>query len=910
MTTPRMNFPLNDGSLPRTSAAPESNRRVILFGTSELGPMHTAVSVFDGKAARSIFGSSAKGTLVRAIDEAIGSQSASPKQANIVAVRLGKELAAKASKQYTESGGSSIAMTLYGTTESTKFNEVLTSIDPNEFKIYNPIQSKWAVFAIDFSATPNQALYNDVLELTDAINLDSVSSEVVLAVPTYKNARFELDLAAAEFSAAGKIDLGDSGLTEITGSLVDDNATVVTASGLVGASYLQPADDSLKRVQAINKAYAITASDFVEIPANTLQYNIPTGIVHKTANTGYDTLLNVSEVKSVDVDLAEWAKIPNAGGTPTVKGSAFEMIDAEAFTITAATNATDSITATITSPFGLGVIGDGFLKAATTDTYAYALEIAMGYTADEMVAAELLPAAANLDAFGITENLVITVSYAGTDYFFHSADAGAILFTVWDNTTKLATVELDGSKAKNGLGIVNALVIADAPAEVAIVAGATAVGTGITATGLMDEVASGNTLGSASTNYRFFGNTVKFGAASSRRRFVRHLAKIDYSLEDAVFSQDERYIQLNGPAPGMNDGAMSGNIIVGFDVDYIPANPATALAQSLLTGGASGYGVVDNPTIFKREVLQGLYAVENLEYSAISIPKFYIDAPETTYDPSTGAQVIQNAGYADILSDYFNDQYGGHALAFLEPMPLVGTGPNKAVTRADVSARFEKMAVVNALDPLRAANKLAAISDLHLFLVDMEAQFTSDSVAYNSGTGAAMAGLASTMNSDSALYTMKLPNVSKLVWRYTERNAAGESQVDLLSTARVNVGIVEARGIRLSDAITLAGEESDYTLLSTFWMVEKMLGIAEVVGKDYMGKSPSLLRIQSLYQALRSAYDEMKPDELTAYDLQINVDSNAKAMKEIDLQLQPVPAGEVRGFTMTTTLRNSEADIV
>jgi hypothetical protein len=910
-----MNFPLNDGSLPRTSVSPESNRRVILFGTSELGPMHTAMSVIDGKAARSIFGSSSKGTLVRAIDEAIGAQSASKKQANIVAVRLGKELAKKATKQYVESGGSTVALTLHGTTESAKLNEVLTSIDANEFKIYNPIQSKWAVFAIDFTASPNQALYNDVLELADAINSDSVSSEVVLAVPTFKNARFELDLAAGDFSSDYKIDLGDSALTEVTSNLVLDNAAVVTAKGLVGASYLQPADDELKRVQAINSVYAITASDFVEVPANTLQYEIPSGVVHKTANVGYDTLLNVSEVKSVDVDLAEWAKIPNSdvGGTPAVKGSAFELFDDEVFTALAATNATDTVTATVTSEFGLALTGTGLLDAADITTYAYEVETAMGYTPDEMVAADLLPASANTgvnSAFGVDENFVIKLSHLGQDYYFHSADAGAILWTTYVSATKLCTIALDGSKAKNALGIVDALSIADEAAETALVANAVITGTGISATGLMTETPAGNTLGSATSAYRFFGNTLKFGAASSRRRLVRHLSRIDYSLEDVVFSQTDRYIQLNGPAPGLNAGAMSGNIVVGFDIDYIPANPATTVAQSLLTGGAAGYGIVDNPTIFKREVLQGLYATENLEYSAISIPKFYLDAVETTYNPLTGAQVIQNAGYADLISDYLNDQYGGHAEAFLDVMPLVGTGPNSAVTRADVSARFEKMAVVNSVDPLRAANKIAAISDLHLFLVDMEAEFTSDNVTYTAPCAAAMAGLASTMKSDSALYTMKLPNVNKLVWRYTERNAAGESQVDLLSTARVNVGIVESRGVFISDAITLAGEESDYTLLSTFWMVEKMLGIAEVVGKDYMGKSPSLLRIQSLYQALRSAYDEMKPDELTAYDLKINVDSNAKAMKTIDLQLQPVPAGETRGFTMTTTLRNSEADIV
>jgi len=955
MATPRMNFTLNDGTLPRESQATDKNRRIILIGTSSRGPMLEAAVLASKTDVRSLYGASNVGTLVRAFDEAYDAQSGSEKSPDIVCIRIGEELSSKANLELLESGGSTVALTLYSVAPGNEYNDVLVQAKTDQFKIYNPILEQWALFQIDFTGV-NPSLYNDVTELADAINLNTISSGVIQAEVNYQKARYELIIGAGDaVDSNGEVTIDLTGSPEEQASnLIYDNSAVVAAQNL--ASMIS--SGSLKSVSSIDKLYAITASDFIEIPANSRTHEIPTGIVHKTAHASFDALLGVTQpvdnervivavgtgavathteyeitnhgmvagdkftpgltavadagtapelsngveltvtsvvdadkvealvawtdevagvnpTATLDFGLARMAKVAANDVAPAVSGQTFEAFDAEEVT-TFDDSVSAAITVTIPAPLGLPVSNDtdaGFVL------YAAAVKDAHSLTGDP-ASADLLPVLPS--EFDVSMKAVYILSTGASE----TVALAEFEWTGWANG--IATIELtvDGGLS----GLVTSVKL-----------------TGISLAGSLNEVATGVVL-AASTDYRFINNKLIFGALSSRRRFVRHLSRIDYDEADAMFLNDVGTITLMGARPGYNSGALSGEIYFGFEFDYVPdafADTITALA-----GGSAGLGVVNSPIYFKREVAKALNEVENLDFAVVNVPKFYIDTVMTTYDETTGEEFITNAGYSDVLSSFLSDQYGGHAMAIMSPSPIVGTGNNGNISRADVNARFDELAVVSALNSTRASNKISAIGDLHLALVDMEVQFASDGIAYYAQAGAGIAGLLAASDSSEAVYTKYLSNARRLRGAFTERTSAGTSQVDALSDARINVGIAEAGGIRLSDGLLLAAESSDYQLISTFWMVEKMLHSAAAIGRSYLGKSPDRLAITALDNALRSAYDLMVPNEVTAFRLAINVDPLAKAMKAIDVQLQVAPAGEVRAFNVTTTLRAAEADFV
>lgn len=193
------------------------NRRVVIIGTAEDGPMYEPIKIDRLEDSETVWRSSAKGDLVRGIFESWGAQeSGTP---NIVGVRIGN--GKKASLVIGEKSGSGLdeeqadaisSLTLEAKYPGSIYNQVTIKYDDNRnIVVYNPKTGVSSKFSVN-TGNPNDSSVNvhNVRELVNALNSDRNVSSVVVASTENQTAVMEIligDNAPYYDPVTGRLDL-------------------------------------------------------------------------------------------------------------------------------------------------------------------------------------------------------------------------------------------------------------------------------------------------------------------------------------------------------------------------------------------------------------------------------------------------------------------------------------------------------------------------------------------------------------------------------------------------------------------------------------------------------------------------------------------------------------------------------
>jgi len=285
MATPKVTRTLFDNNLDRNVPQGPQNRRVVILGTAQDGPMYEAVKVTSSADASAQFGEFAKGSLVRGIVECFNAQVGSPASPDVWGMRIGGVKADRSVlKLYDAAGSGQIQVaSLEALNEGSLYNSVYlkytTDTEGSWVTLYNPKTKLTSKYSADL----------DIDALVSAINADSNAKDIVFAYAE----SFELD-ALEEFDA-------DDANTTVSGDnlIVDLDAKGGSFAGTFP-------------VKKINSLYTVSASAEQILAKGDQVYAITDNYVGDS--TSYNTICETSTMSNAVGDQkAIWSINGDAG---------------------------------------------------------------------------------------------------------------------------------------------------------------------------------------------------------------------------------------------------------------------------------------------------------------------------------------------------------------------------------------------------------------------------------------------------------------------------------------------------------------------------------------------------------------------------------------------------------------------
>ena len=211
------------------------NRRVVIIGTAEDGPMYEPIPIDKPEDAELVWGRSTLGDLVRGIFECWGSQTGTP---NVVGVRIGNgkqailEIAERDSygiyEEQPPAGTGITSLTLKARFPGSIYNQVTVRYDDRRnLEIYNPKTGLVSTFSVD-TQNPNNSTVDahNVQELADAINADRNLNSVVRASVDPVDCDYEIKINS---SSTGVVN-NSNGVTLNLQELLSQSGVIIEGS--------------------------------------------------------------------------------------------------------------------------------------------------------------------------------------------------------------------------------------------------------------------------------------------------------------------------------------------------------------------------------------------------------------------------------------------------------------------------------------------------------------------------------------------------------------------------------------------------------------------------------------------------------------------------------------------------------
>jgi hypothetical protein len=907
MATPKTTRQILDGNLTRVVPAGVFNRRVLVLGTSKDGPMYTPVSVSSADDAAERFGAFGVGTLTRGIKEAFDGQAGFSKTPDVWGMRVGGNKAARASGDILDIGGAKLLM-IEAVNEGDMYNDISIKFKDGKIVLSNPKTGLSSSYTIDFSDWSNpDAQIHTLDELAANINADSNLSAAMSAVVYDYKVNFEVDLiadnAAIVSAAAGETKIDISALTgasaEITNGdlyltgLEDGNTAWDTPNNQADLAQEKNA------IREMYAAYSINASGVTECLAGDtavkvegsiakgVNYGASAGAVHPILqgvldNTGWKLNAATSEAyyrvrgaQAVFYDTAGSAlgsDIPNTSGddivTLRVNCAAASMAADTADALAGADRTVYNSEGT-ELPAGATVANDKHIKITILNTnsgvQSHAVFGGTGVSGN--------------DESGVTLDGEVLVTFTAA-----TGDSSAYV-EIKTHQGDLPALAGDG----DNLGPFEAYVSFDTE-----LIGLTPYSTMASLTGAQD--------------YFVRGNEVVFGAAQAHTlAFI--FAKVsyyDYGTTLLLTDGQAGKMTLSGSCQGGYDCGVLADApaTFGFSYSYYPGNPTTSTVT--LAGGADGINLT-NANLY--DDLDEAYTHLNQDFFDIfTIIGARWDSSKETYDAVTGVPITSNAGFADQMR-IFLDSFNGELIGVMGFEPLIGTGVGGRILASDVRNRVDYMTTPNMVgDPLRAANALNGFHQPFMYAPDAEVIMNYRGNLYGTDAAAVTCGLLAAIPTEEAIYRFNLPGAQGLVWRYDAVDvASGKEQIDLLSDARLPVGVVNGNNIKLSESRSMGRAGSDFENIMTVLILQEVLEICRNTARDYIGKVTSQALLQAFQSQLdRTIGDRMVPRALRGFKAPITMTPGERVVGKLTIPLTLSPQFELRDVHYVVQLTADE----
>lgn len=909
-TIPSTSTFIQDFGLNVTPPPAARNKRVVIIGTSEDGPMYEPILIDKPEDAEFVWGRNNAGDLVRGIFECWDVQTGYP---TVVGVRIGN--GQKAVLEIEEASGTDVDAPQDQKTTSLKlearypgqiYNQITIGYNDNrEVAIYNPKTGLATVFTIDTEHPNNpNAVAHNVGELVDAINADRNLRSVLVASYTPLNSDYEVAISGTSIGVTNQT-------KKVTVSLQDIlQNNYVTTSGFMVENPVGTGVTAANDLVELLTVEAVSTSEWEDLGNKSLRnVNFKLFPLDGKGQSRWDT---IQCLKDYDGD-NQWMHSPsgnvtsefvyslgyefadggNGAGGPTESGGLSGVTNQ--FTLEVPLCLDDSEEASGVSIASGFIVGNALYADYQGDwTDATCQAIDPRTIGDEEVRPSgkiKVYVSTDADINGFWQELPYD-SVSGvymSDYDYATSTA---TFSIGSGIVNVSGVQVSGVMRK--LVDISGVILADRFLRVSA----------NTVKGTLAEVETLPELeDSPSTElstYFVRGQEVVFNMAPLYNTIVNYGTRITYEPGSTVNIADinNGYISFatSGLLPGPGGGPLSDTQVSYLRLRYthMPVFPDISTAAKSLAGGTNGNNLT---TRQRAEELQKAYdKLRNYEADIWVPMRAFIDATAERFNPVTGLKETIPMGYHSQMEDFLEDL----SINSIQPHAVLGVTPLQTITQEAKDEWVRKLTVTDIDDPLRGANVMSLIQNKFISVVAFEPIFLNigRGQPYTENGQAVYAGILASMPYDLSPTNKTIRGINNI------RLDLSTSQLEALNSMRyVMMKNRPGRAPVIVEDVTAAPYGSDFVNWSTFSITAEAANRVKRVANEFIGRPNSVEVRTSLEQLISNALLTM--DGLRAYDFSLVSTPTQQVLGIIEIDLILVPVFTIKKIRTTVKLRKN-----
>lgn len=911
-TIPSTSTFIQDFGLNVTPPPAVRNRKVVIIGTAEDGPMYEPILIDKPEDAEFVWGRLGAGDLVRGLFECWDVQTGYP---TVVGVRIGN--GEDAVLEIEESSGTGVDAPQVSRTISLKltsrypgqiYNQVTVGYNDNrEVSIYNPKTGLASTFTVDTERpnNPNVDVHN-VDELVDAINNDRNLRSIVVASYTPLQADYEVAISGTSVGVTNQ----DNKVTVSLRDLLQNS--YVTTSGFMIAAPEGAGVTSANNLVELETVEAVSISEWENLSNK--------GLVSTDFNLfpldgkGVARWDTIQALKDYDADNC-WIHDPsgnvvseyiytlnwefmdggNGEGSPTESGGLSGVTNKFTLSIPLCPDDSEETGGTnVASGYIVGNANyDGYRHPTSGNAWTEATT--QGIDSKEVNGVQVRPS--GMLKVYVSTDADINGYWQELPY---SENSGVYLESYAPETQTAWFALGSGLVAGTISGVMRKLVDASGvmlPDRFLRVVGHSVKGT----LGEVETLPELEDAGTASlATYFVRGQEVLFNRAPEFDLIVNYGSRITYEPGSTVNIADinEGFISwtVSGllPGPGGNKLADDKLSYIRFRHTYMPNFPNITSAARSLQGGTNG-NVLTAAELYD-ELNTAYDRLRNYD-GEIWVPMgAYIDATSEQFNPITGLKEEVSVGYQSQLGDFLEDL----SINSLQPHAILGVTPMDNVTQANKDDWVTKLTVADVNDPTRGANIMNQIQNKFVSVAAFEPVFLNigRGQPYTANGQAIYAGMISSLPYDISPTNKTLNKINNI------RFDLASSQMEALNAMRyVIMKSRPGRAPVLVEDVTAAPYGSDFVNWSTFSITKEAADRVKRVANEFIGRPNSVEVRSSLEQLISNALQTM--DGLRAFDFAITSTPTQQVLGVIEIDLILVPVFTIKKIRTTVKLRKN-----
>lgn len=894
------------------------NKRVVLLGTAEDGPMYEPIEISKPEDAEFVWGRQGAGDLVRGIFECWDVQGGYP---TVVGVRIGKGDKAKleieestGSGADTEQGGDWVSLVLKAIYPGQIYNQVSIGYNDNrEVAVYNPKTGLTSSFSVDTenSTNPNVDVHN-VAELVNAINNDTNLNSIITADYTPLEADYEIAISGSSTGINNPTGRVDIQLQDVI------NAGYITTDGFMITNPIKGSITSANNLIEIRKIEAVSISEWEKLECkNKAASKLSLMPLDGKAPASWQTIQCLKDYNSD----AEYIQSPSgnvqseyiyqvsAAGTDVGNGEGGISELSGYYSAGAGTNtfiietplcpddSEETSTTNIASGFIVGNTDyDDYQGiSGSDDNWRYAT-----CSGIELKDVETVSGTYPQRPYGRIK-IEVGVSPDPNEFWQelpYDTTSGVYL-SGYNGTTNVATFAIGPEASGYVSGPMGALINEDGVIRKDVYVRATF----NTIKGFLTEKENLNSLDTSSsevTQYFIRGQEIVFNTPPPFDMVVNYGTRTNFevgSTVDVANAADGK-ITFNDPKllPGPGGGQLQNDKIsyIRFNYTFMPNWPNITTAAKALAGGTNG-NVLDGRE--RKEEFVKAYELLRNYASDLWVPMgAYIDDVTERFNPVTGLKEEIPVGYADDLEDFLEDL----SINSIQPHAVLGVKPMTAVSQSAKDEWVKKLTQRDINDPNRGANIMSLIQDKFISVAAFEPVFLNIGRGrpYSANGQAAYAGMLASLPYDVSPTNKSITTIQNL------RFGLSISQYEALNASRyVTMKTRAGRNPVIVEDVTADSPGGDFVNWSTFSITAEASNRIYRIAESFIGRPNSVEVRSSLDQLISNSLSSMSG--LRAFDFNITSSNTQQVLGVVEIDLILVPIFTIKKIRTTVKLRKN-----
>lgn len=888
------------------------NRRVVIMGTAEDGPMYEPILISKPEDAEFVWGRVGAGDLVRGIFECWGAQDGYP---DVVGVRIGNgknailELAeSTGSGQNTAQSTTTTALKLTARYPGQIYNNISIAYDENRnVSIYNPKTQLSTTISVDTERPTNTNVdVHNVSELVDSINSDRNLSSVLIASYDDLTADYEVMISGGSTTVLPKNDT--------TGVKIDIEALLeggyITTNGFITTSPTGTGVTSSNNLTALETIEAVSISDYEDLEnKGVVSTTLALSPLDGKGQSRWDTLQALKDydadglylhdpegsvvseyVNSLKYALAD--SLPTASGGYISDGSPQNQI-----WITCPLCLDDSeetYTANVASGHIVGLSDPGELYANYSGDWTEATTQGIDTKLASDGTTYIRPS--GLIKVYVSDNADINGFWQELPY----SNVSGIYLAEYDATNDLAKFSIGSALTSSVEGVMRNLVDANGR----ILEDKFVRITANTTKGFLTEVESLPQLedvGSTTLQTYFVrGQEILFNKAPTFDMIVNYGTRITYEQGANISISDPFNGEISFTDPDLLPGPAGGPLsltkvtYLRLRYQYMPNWPNVTSAAKTLQGGTDGNVLTNNQ---RKTEFQTAYAnLRNFEANLWVPMSAFIDATAQRFNPITGLKETISAGYHTDMEDFLEDL----SINSIQPHAILGVTPMTEVTQVNKDTWVEDLTVLDITDPTRGSNIMAGIQNKFISVAAFEPVIPNvgRGSPYSTNGQAVYAGMLAALPYDISPTNKEIRGV------YNQRFELSIRQYEALNSMRyVTMQTRPGRNPTIVNDVTAAPYGSDYTSWAVYSITAEAADRVKRVAQGFIGRPNSIPVRNSMDQQISNVLLSMSG--LQAFDFSINSTINQQVLGIIEIDLILVPIFTIKKIRTTVKLRKN-----